>query len=166
MREIGATKATSRTGAVGRRGELLAQAFLERAGYRIVDVNVRWAGHCADGLPGELDIIAWDGAALCFVEVKTRRVRDARLANGGDVAPALAVNADKQRRIARLAVAYAGKHGLYHGGDDEANLVPLRFDVVSVVLVGVGSDDAPDAGRALPPRLIKGAFLAPDGWED
>ena len=49
----------------GARAEQLAVARLEREGYRIVRRNFRAPG-------GEIDIIAWDGDVLCFVEVRSR----------------------------------------------------------------------------------------------
>ena len=175
-----ATKTKRGGGAVGRRGEQIAQAFLERAGYRVVDVNVRQAGKNADGLPGEIDIVAWDdsgaaansgGAALCFVEVKTRRARTYQDARHS--APAEAVDQNKQRRIARLAWAYAARYGLLSESDIASDTetsapspVTLRFDVVAVTLIAGASGDHADGWAYLPPRLIKGAFLAPDGWAD
>src|SRR4051794_41762291 len=51
---------------LGRAGEDLALAHLERLGYELVARNhrTRW---------GEIDLVAHDGTALVFVEVKTRR---------------------------------------------------------------------------------------------
>ena len=110
--------------ATGEAGEAAAVAFLEtRHGYRVVDVNVR-PGARADRLPGELDIVAWDGDALCFVEVKTRT----QSTNAPDESPAEAVTPAKQAQIVRLATCYALQNGLMH---DDAG-VALRFDIVAV----------------------------------
>lgn len=144
----------SRT-AVGRIGEAAAQQLLERRGYRIVDVNVRFGK--TRGLIGEIDIVAWDGPTLCFVEVKTRRQQ--RFFPGGS--PAEAVTPAKQRQITRLALAYAGQHELLAGDADE---VALRFDVVSVVLSPGRDEEAPATVRRA--DLIQGAFLAPDDWDE
>ncbi len=51
---------------LGQFGEAWAAGHLTRLGYRIVDRNVRY--RC-----GEIDLIAWDGKTLVFVEVKCRR---------------------------------------------------------------------------------------------
>ncbi len=51
---------------LGRLGEDLAAAHLERLGYTVLARNHR-TRH------GELDIVATDGGTLVFVEVKTRR---------------------------------------------------------------------------------------------
>ncbi len=51
--------------AVGRYGEEVAARFLLDAGLTVLERNWRCRG-------GELDIVATDGSALVFVEVKTR----------------------------------------------------------------------------------------------
>lgn len=138
--------------AKGNQGEVVAQALLERRGYRIVDVNVCF-GSRRDGLPGEIDIIAWDGPTLCFVEVKTRRQSAIASARG-------AVTATKQRQIARLALAYAAHYGLLDAESDS----PLRFDVVAVTLAPERNDM--EEARIQRTELLKGAFLAPDNFDE
>lgn len=153
---MASAKGDGRAG-VGRAGEAAAQALLERLGYLLVDVNVRF-GKTRGGLPGELDIVAWDGPVLCFVEVKTRREDR----GGGVASPAEAVTPAKQRQIARLALAYANRHGLLaDDGKIEASEVSLRFDVVSVVVEAAGENF-----RVRRTDLIRGAFLAADGMLD
>lgn len=98
---------------LGRRGEAAAARFLERRGYDIIERN--WV--CA---AGEADIIARDGEALVFVEVKTRSNTEKGL-------PSEAVNANKRRRYERIAA-------LFLMGYDVVD-VPVRFDVVSIVVV-------------------------------
>ena len=58
----------------GNRGEQFAADHLRSQGYEIVAVNVRPLPGMARG---ELDIVAYDGPTLCFIEVKTRRSRSA-----------------------------------------------------------------------------------------
>ncbi len=53
-------------GTLGAFGEAWAVGFLTRQGFTIVDRNVRFRG-------GELDVVAYDGGQLVFVEVKCRR---------------------------------------------------------------------------------------------
>ncbi|MFZ5877625.1 MAG: YraN family protein [Nitrospirota bacterium] len=97
-------------GALGLRGEAVAADVLVRRGYRIVERNCRsrW---------GELDVIAYDGDTLVFVEVKARRA-----ARFGD--PAFAVDRRKQARLVQLAERYLARRRL---GDP-----PCRFDVVLI----------------------------------
>lgn len=82
--------------ALGRRGEDLAAEHLRRAGYRIVDRNVRTRY-------GEIDIVAEDGGCTVFVEVRT--VASALML------PEESVNWRKQRRIASLGMRYLQEHG-------------------------------------------------------
>ena len=49
----------------GQHGEQMAVQFLQRQGYRIAHQNYRCRG-------GEVDIVAWDGPTLVFIEVKTK----------------------------------------------------------------------------------------------
>ena len=48
---------------LGARSERLAERFLTSHGYRIEARNVRYP-------VGELDLVAWDGDTLCFIEVR------------------------------------------------------------------------------------------------
>ena len=102
---------------VGAQGELETLAFLQAHGYRVVDANVRPLEGMARG---EIDVVAWDGEYLVFIEVKTRRA-----AFGEQGTPAEAVDARKQKQLTRLAMAYLAKY--------EFDDVPCRFDVVAVV---------------------------------
>ncbi len=122
--------------ATGAQGEQETVAFLQANGYHIVDTNVRPLGGMARG---EIDIIAWDGLYLAFVEVKTRRS-----ALGAQGSPSEAVDGRKRKQLAFLAQAYLGKHDL----DD----VPCRFDIVSVV-------KRPPAPLQL--TLLRNAFESP-----
>jgi len=131
----------------GKAGEEAAQALLERSGYRIIDANVRFGAK--SGLIGELDIVAWEGSTLCFVEVKSRTGTVGRVHPGEAVTPA------KQRQIAQLALAYTARAGLLK---DEGDGIDLRFDVVTVVLAPAGEGETAVVVRSA--RLWRGAFLA------
>ena len=113
---------------LGKKGEELACLFLENLGYKIQERNFR--NHL-----GEIDLIAWDGDILCFVEVKTRQT----LQYG---TPFEAVDRYKQHKIILMAKSYLVESELW----DE---VEARFDVVSVDL------EAKD-GRKV--ELIRAAF--------
>ena len=95
-------------------GEDLAHRFLQKQGYTVVARNYRPA---TGG--GELDLVAWEGATLVFVEVKTR----ARTDFGP---PDRAVDLDKQRFLERAALEYARRAAV------DWRLV--RFDIVNVLL--------------------------------
>jgi len=95
---------------LGRRGEEVAAAHLEAAGYHLVARNYR----CP---LGEVDLVADDAGCLVFVEVRTRR---------GDLwgTPEESVTRAKQTRLARVAEHYLAEHG--------ASDVDWRIDVVAV----------------------------------
>ncbi|GAB3202898.1 YraN family protein [Geodermatophilus arenarius] len=97
---------------LGSRGETIAAAYLTDAGLAVLDRNWR----CRDG---ELDIVAREGAAIVFCEVKTRRAT-------GFGHPVEAVTAAKQRRLRTLAQRWLAAHD-EHAPD-------LRFDVVGVLV--------------------------------
>lgn len=108
------------TGTVGEREALF---HLREMGYTVV--ARRWR---MPKLRGELDLIAWDGDWLCFVEVKTRSSR-------GMVPAEAAVDDEKQKMLRRMARAY-----LRGFPEVERKSVPVRFDVVSVYLQPAGNE--------------------------
>jgi putative endonuclease len=66
----------------------------------------------------EIDIVAYDGPTLCFIEVKTR--------TSDEVAtPQANVDLRKRRQVARAARVYRRMFGLVEE--------PYRYDVVAVV---------------------------------
>jgi putative endonuclease len=100
--------------AIGRRGEDIAQRFLQRQGMTIVARNYRMESGA-----GEIDLIAWDCDKLVFIEVKTRQTEEFG-------APDRAIGPGKQRTMLRAARDYA-RHA-------EVAWDQVRFDVVGVVL--------------------------------
>ena len=63
----------------GRRGEEAVFFYLRRRGYFMVAQNFR-----SPRKRGEIDLIGWDGAVLCFIEVKTNFPRcEASRGRGG-----------------------------------------------------------------------------------
>lgn len=114
---------------LGRRGEELAAAYLDQQGYAIVAANFTLpVGRNLRGVivNAEIDLVAYDRATLCFVEVKAR-------ASDWFAPPQANVDRRKQRQITRAARAYRRLFSL----EDE----PYRFDVVSVVLPAEGDND-------------------------
>jgi putative endonuclease len=113
--------------ALGRSGEEAAAAYLKKKKFSLVCRGFRFQR-------GEIDIIAYDGDVLVFVEVKTRR--------GPDFGPPEAsVTPQKQRQIRRLAEAYLMLNNL---GD-----IPCRFDIVAL---------SPEGGRGYRVHHIPDAF--------
>ena len=101
--------AISPTRAAGDEGEDRAARFLERHGLAIAARNFRTR-------MGEIDLVAWDGEELVFVEVRSR-------ASARFLDPAESVDWHKQRRIIAAARQYLALTRL------EAR---CRFDVVAL----------------------------------
>jgi putative endonuclease len=107
---------------LGRRGEELAAAYLQQAGYLIVAANFSVpVGRNRVGavINVEIDLVAYEGETLCFIEVKSR-------ASDWFAPPEANVDRRKQRQIARAARAYRRMFDL--GG------APYRYDVITVIL--------------------------------
>ena len=114
------------TADLGRRGEELAAAYLQQLGYRLVAANfsVPVGRNRNDAVVNvEIDLVAYDGLVLCFVEVKTR-------ASDWFAPPIANIDLRKQRQITRAARVYRRMFGL----ESES----YRFDVVSIVLPNDG----------------------------
>ena len=120
--------------ALGRFGEAIAEGFLRRQGYEIVERNWR----CRQG---EIDLVARQGGDWVIVEVRTRRG-----ATCGT--PEESLTPAKQRRLLRLAAAYLQQRGL----ED----VPWRIDVVAV--------EVDRAGRPSRVEVIPAAVCAQGEW--
>lgn len=119
--------------ALGAAGEAAAAGYLERRGFRVIETNVR----CRFG---ELDLVALEGSAVVFVEVKSNR-------GGRYGAPEEMLTLAKQRRLTRLALWYLQRRGWLGRA--------ARFDVVAV--------DWDPRGAALV-RHFPNAFPAAGGW--
>jgi putative endonuclease len=107
---------------LGRRGERLAADFLRARGFTLVAANFKLGvGRNRRGalVQAEIDLVAYEGDTLCFVEVKTR-------ASDRFAAPEANVDLRKQRQITRAARAYRRALGLMGQ--------PYRYDVVGVLL--------------------------------
>jgi putative endonuclease len=99
--------------AAGRRGEDLAHRYLERRGFTVVARNYR-----PPSGGGEIDLVAWQGDTLVFVEVKSR-------AKDEFGAPERNVDQEKRAALLRTGRDYARRAG-----------VPwerVRFDLLSIL---------------------------------
>ena len=95
---------------LGREGERVAEQFLKKKGFKLVERNYRCAA-------GELDLIVLDKRVVVFVEVKTRT-------GHGFGSPLEAVAYHKQQKMIQAAQYFLSEKGL-HQRD-------ARFDVVGV----------------------------------
>ena len=114
---------------LGRRGEEAAFFYLRRHGYTVVARGWRSAK-----APGDLDLVAWEGDTLCFIEVKTRTSRSVATAEA-------AIDGDKTRALRRMARQYL--LALPVAPDQ------VRFDVLSIYYQAETPTDI---------QLFRGAF--------
>jgi putative endonuclease len=103
----------------GRKGERLACRYLMRQGFDILTRRFR-------GRHGEIDLIAFEGATLVFIEVKTRSSSDY-----GD--PWEFVDWEKQQRFRRTAEEFIARFDVVQ--------YAYRFDIVSVVAPGTHAEE-------------------------
>lgn len=103
----------------GNEGEDIAAAYLESKDYTILDRNYFFEH-------AEVDIVAFDGQMIVFVEVKLRK--DTRSGK-----PEEFVTPQKQQLVFKAAEAW-----LY---ERKMTVSPVRFDVIGIVQNG---DEAPD----------------------
>ena len=99
---------------LGKEGEELAESYLTKKGYRLVERNYRCRG-------GEVDLIVLDRRVIVFVEVKARN--DASFGS-----PLESVHPRKQQRMTRAALIFLSDHKLHHRD--------ARFDVVGISFGG------------------------------
>ncbi len=97
---------------IGRIGEDIAEYFLSKKGYKIIERNYRKRF-------GEIDIIANDGGCTVFVEVKTRNSIQFGY-------PSQAVDSRKMKKIIKTANCYIAENGIFDG--------EFRFDVIEVYI--------------------------------
>ncbi|MEW6325511.1 MAG: YraN family protein [Nitrospirota bacterium] len=112
----------------GQHSEAAAADCLRAAGYRIVARNYRHR-------LGEIDLIAYDGATLVFVEVKARR-------SDRFGAPGESITRRKRDQLTKVALAYLARA-------HRRAPPPCRFDLVTV-------RPAPDGAPRV--ELIKDMF--------
>ncbi len=102
----------------GKRSEIIAQNYLKKLGYKILETNYSTK-------LGEIDIIAMDkNNYIVFFEVKSRMSRKL-----GD--PFEAINFTKQQKIRNVATMYLKSHHLLNAN--------CRFDAIAVL--GESDDD-------------------------
>lgn len=99
---------------IGNRGETMAQEYLEKKGYRLVE-------KCWHSRYGELDLIMMDHDELVFVEVKLRK-------SAIFGRPEEMVSRGKAQRLSKTALSYLETKDL--------EKTFWRFDTIAITLQG------------------------------
>jgi putative endonuclease len=102
---------------LGRSGEAVALEYLRKNKFRVIERGFRF-------MRGEIDLIAWDGPTLVFVEVKTRHASSFGY-------PEESVTVAKRNQLRRIAQGYLLKSTL----ED----VECRFDVLTLTIENTSS---------------------------
>ena len=123
---------SDRRRSLGNLAEDLVVHRLSSQGWTIIERNARTRF-------GELDIVALEGRALVFVEVKAGRTGSTY----GPQRPVLAVDRRKQQRIRRLATTWMTERR-------RPRYAEIRFDAIGITVDG--------AGRVVDLEHIRGAF--------
>ena len=105
---------------LGARGESLARKYLERLGWKIIGQNVRVGRH------KEIDLLAYEGKTLVFVEVKARTSDEFGT-------PEEAVTVKKLARLQKAVALYIQQHR------DVRN---VRLDVIGILFPQVPGERA------------------------
>ncbi|HEX4837560.1 MAG TPA: YraN family protein [Solirubrobacteraceae bacterium] len=121
---LGSPAPGDRRRALGALGEDLAIGHLRRLGFVVVARNVR-TRH------GEIDVIAFDGRALVFAEIKTRRASNRRRGLCPEDQPLAWLRSSQRARLKRLACAW-----LYENTHARPKAHTIRFDAVGVIVDG------------------------------
>jgi putative endonuclease len=109
----------------GRRSEIDGAGYLRSLGFRVIASGYRTRA-------GELDLVAWDGNVLVFVEVKSLH---------SEAPPEDAVGWRKQKRVMLAAQSYMAQYRLQNAA--------CRFDILAVTA---------RPGRQPEFRLLRDAF--------
>jgi putative endonuclease len=107
---------------LGSLGEDFAVAHFRRLNFVIVERNVR-TRH------GEIDLVAFDGRTLIFVEIKTRRASNRRRGLCPEEQPLAWLKFSQRSRLKRLACAW-----LYENTAARPKARMIRFDAIGVIV--------------------------------
>jgi putative endonuclease len=107
---------------LGRAGEELAARHLESRGFEIL-------ARCARTAQGELDVVAFGGETIVFVEVKTRR---AGAREDGAADPLESIGPRKRARLRRAGAAWLSAQS------ERPRARRIRFDAIGVTIDGAG----------------------------
>ena len=110
---------------LGRIGEEIAVTHLEARGFSLLTRNYRTRR-------GEIDLIAFDGCTLIFVEVKTQQMESAQAQVRPSPLEWLSTRQQKRRRTLAMAWLYDRTHPRPVARN-------IRFDAIGVVLDDQGA---------------------------
>jgi len=105
---------------LGQFGERIAEDFLKRKGYKILDRNF-FVRSAFGPKTGEIDIVAKKDDAISFVEVKT--------VLASSVSPEQKVNFQKQRKLIKMAQIWLMKNKIPLNKKWQIDIIAIKIDL-------------------------------------
>lgn len=112
----------SNTKKLGNLGEKIAENYLKKKGYEILDKNFL-EREAFGPARGEIDIVAKNGGVISFIEVKTLR-----LADDGPFWPEAKVDFQKQRKIINTAQSWLMKKKIPLDSQWQIDVIAITID--------------------------------------
>lgn len=111
----------TRTKTLGDTGEAIAERYLKRKGYKILDRNFRYSKL------GEIDLVAQRGKGVIFFEVKARMKKGV-----SEFRPEDNITFSKQKKLVKLAQIYLAKKRIDG---------PWQIDILAIEFYRNGTSD-------------------------
>ena len=118
---------------LGEIGEKIAEDFLKRKGYKILDKNY-FTKSVFGPKTGEIDIVAKKDDTISFVEVKSLVVTPTAFGgrgDAGDVSPEDKVNFQKQRKLIKTAQSWLMKNKMPSNIKWQIDVIAIKIDLDS-----------------------------------
>jgi len=118
---------------LGQIGEKIAEDFLKRKGYKILDKNY-FVKSVFGPKTGEIDIVAKKDDTISFVEVKSLVVTPTAFGgrgDAGDVSPEDKVNFQKQRKLIKTAQSWLMKNKMPSNIKWQIDVIAIKIDLDS-----------------------------------
>jgi len=118
---------------LGQIGEKIAEDFLKRKGYKILDKNY-FVKSAFGPKTGEIDIVAKKDDTISFVEVKSLVVTPTAFGgrgDAGDVSPEDKVNFQKQRKLIKTAQSWLMKNKMPSNIKWQIDVIAIKIDLDS-----------------------------------
>ena len=114
---------------IGELGEKIAENFLKKKGYGILDRNF-FTRLALGPKTGEIDIIAERDDVISFVEVKTIEISTHGSAAKGDfIPPEQKVNSQKQRKLIKTAQIWLSKNKMPLNRKWQIDVISIKIDL-------------------------------------
>jgi len=116
---------------IGELGEKIAENFLKKKGYRILDRNF-FTRLALGPKTGEIDIVTKKNDVISFVEVKTIEIPSrGNAAKGNFIPPEQKVNFQKQRKLIKTGQIWLSKNKMPLNKKWQIDVISIKIDLNS-----------------------------------